>query len=216
MQVSCLLLLHMISWIVTGGLGCGKSSVVGLLEHIGLAKVGSFSCDQEARRLMEDVSIMDQLEGSFGASVFEQDPSAASGRRISRSWLRQMVFSDLALKRSLEEILHPRILEGLEMERSRVRGGGAELFLAEVPLHYEIGGIVTADQVIVVAASRAVQIRRLMELRELDQGTAERMLGSQWSIEAKVERADGVIWNDGDRGALEAQVLTLAKQLLPA
>jgi dephospho-CoA kinase len=42
------------------------------------------------------------------------------------------------------------------------------------------------------------------------------MLGSQWSVEAKVERADVVIWNDGDRAALEAQVLTLAKQLRPA
>lgn len=165
---------------------------------------------------MEDASIMEQLEGRFGAAVFEQDPSADSGRRVSRSWLRQVVFSDPIHRRSLEEIMHPRILEALELERARVREGGAELFLAEVPLHYEIGGIVTADQVIVVAASRAVQIRRLMELRELDQGTAERMLGSQWSIEAKVERADGVIWNDGDRAALEAQVLTLAKQIRPA
>lgn len=190
--------------------------VVSLLASSGLAGVSSFSCDLEARRLMEDASIMEQLEGRFGASVFEQDVSAASGRRVSRSWLRQVVFSDLAQRRSLEEIMHPRILAGLELERARVREGGGELFLAEVPLHYEIGGIVTADQVIVVAASRAVQIRRLMELRELDQGTAERMLGSQWSIEAKVERADGVIWNDGDRAALEAQVLTLAKQIRPA
>lgn len=215
MQVSCLLI-FMISWIVTGGLGCGKSMVVSLLGSSRLAGVSSFSCDQEARRLMEDASIMEQLESRFGASVFEQDPFATSGRRVSRSWLRQVVFSDLAQRRSLEAILHPRILEGLELERARVREEGAELFLAEVPLHYEIGGIVTADQVIVVAASRAVQIRRLMELRELDQGTAERMLGSQWSIEAKVERADGVIWNDGDRAALEAQVLTLAKQIRPA
>ena len=165
---------------------------------------------------MEDASIMEKLESRFGESVFEHDASASFGRRVSRSWLRQVVFSEPVQRRYLEEILHPRILDSLELERERVREGGAELFLAEVPLHYEIGGIVTADQVIVVAASRAVQIRRLMELRELDQGTAERMLGSQWNIEAKVERADGVIWNDGDRAALEAQVLTLAKQIRPA
>ena len=165
---------------------------------------------------MESASIMEQLERRFGESVFERDPSGSQGRRVSRSWLREVVFSDPVHRRYLEDILHPRILEGLELQRARVREGGAELFLAEVPLHYEIGSIVTADRVIVVAASRAVQIRRLMELRELDQGTAERMLGSQWSIEAKVERADGVIWNDGDRAALEAQVLTLAKQIRPA
>lgn len=206
----------MISWIVTGGVGCGKSMVVSLLGRMGLAGLKAFSCDMEARSLMEDASVMDQLQASFGASVIDQGPSVPGGRRVSRSWLRQVVFSDPVQRQVLEQIMHPRILEALERERGRVREEGAELFLAEVPLHYEIGGIVTADRVIVVAASRAVQIRRLMELRELDQGTAERMLGSQWSVEAKVDRADVVIWNDGDRAALEAQVLTLAKQLRPA
>jgi dephospho-CoA kinase len=206
----------MISWIVTGGVGCGKSMVVSLLGRMGLAGLKAFSCDMEARSLMEVASVMDQLQASFGASVIDQGPSVPGGRRVSRSWLRQVVFSDPVQRQVLEQIMHPRILEALERERGRVREEGAELFLAEVPLHYEIGGIVTADRVIVVAASRAVQIRRLMELRELDQGTAERMLGSQWSVEAKVDRADVVIWNDGDRAALEAQVLTLAKQLRPA
>ncbi len=190
--------------------------VVSLLGRMGLAGLKAFSCDMEARSLMEVASVMDQLQASFGASVIDQGPSVPGGRRVSRSWLRQVVFSDPVQRQVLEQIMHPRILEALERERGRVREEGAELFLAEVPLHYEIGGIVTADRVIVVAASRAVQIRRLMELRELDQGTAERMLGSQWSVEAKVDRADVVIWNDGDRAALEAQVLTLAKQLRPA
>lgn len=206
----------MISWIVTGGLGCGKSLAVSLLERMGLSGLASFSCDHEARRLMGDPSVIQQLESRFGGTGIEWDDSHAGGRQISRSWLRQAVFSDPAMRQVLEEVMHPRILGALELERARVREEGAELFLAEVPLHYEIGGIVTADRVIVVAASRAVQIRRLMELRELDQGTAERMLGSQWAIEAKVDRADVVIWNDGDRAALEAQVLTLAKQIRPA
>ena len=39
---------------------------------------------------------------------------------------------------------------------------------------------------------------------------------TKWTVEAKVDRADVVIWNDGDRTALEAQVLTLAKQIRPA
>jgi len=88
---------------------------------------------------------------------------------------------------------------------------GAELFLAEVPLHYEIGITVTADLIIVVAASQTVQVRRLMERRGLEEPIIGQMLRSQWPIEAKVERADVVIWNDGDTAALEAQMLTLAR-----
>jgi dephospho-CoA kinase len=81
-----------------------------------------------------------------------------------------------------------------------------------VPLHYEIGGTVSADLIIVVAASPEVQKRRLMERRGLDESIIEQMLRAQWPIEAKVERADVVIWNEGDLSALEAQVLTLVRQ----
>jgi len=51
-----------------------------------------------------------------------------------------------------------------------------------------------------------------MESRGLDESIIEKMLRAQWPIEAKVEKADVVIWNDGDRAALEAQVLTLVRQ----
>ncbi len=104
----------------------------------------------------------------------------------------------------------------LEGYRSRAGESGAELFLAEVPLHYEIGSSVKADLVIVVAASRTVQARRLMERRGLDDAMIEKILRSQWPIEAKVEKADIVIWNDGDLAAFEAQVLTLARQFRQA
>jgi dephospho-CoA kinase len=70
--------------------------------------------------------------------------------------------------------------------------------------------------VIVVAASRTMQARRLMERRGLDEAMIERILRSQWPIEAKVERADTVIWNEGELTALEAQALTLARQLRQA
>jgi dephospho-CoA kinase len=90
------------------------------------------------------------------------------------------------------------------------------LFLAEVPLHYEIDSTVSADFVIVVASSRSVQVRRMMETRGLDEQTVHKFLEAQWPIEAKVERADAVIWNDGSLASLEAQVLTLASPLLQA
>ena len=90
------------------------------------------------------------------------------------------------------------------------------LFLAEVPLHYETGDAVLADFVIVVASSRSVQVRRMMETRGLSEQTVQQFLDAQWPIEAKVERADAVIWNDGGTASLEAQVLTLASPLLQA
>jgi dephospho-CoA kinase len=56
----------------------------------------------------------------------------------------------------------------------------------------------------------------MMETRGLDEHTVQKFLQAQWPIEAKVERADAVIWNDGSLASLEAQVLTLASPLLQA
>ena len=107
-------------------------------------------------------------------------------------------------------MLHPYVLRAIEQARQK---GEGNLLVAEVPLHYEIGEVISADLVIVVAASRSVQVRRMMENRGLDEATAQAFLNAQWPIEAKVEKADVVIWNDGDPSALECQTLLLANLL---
>lgn len=198
------------SWIVTGGIGCGKSAVSGLFKkHLSIGDGAFFSADREVQSLLDTPEVMERLRSRLGPGSLQlQD-----GRDIvNRAWLRADVFQNQERRKVLEEILHPGVLKALETGRSAQREGGANLFLAEVPLHYEIGGTVSADLIIVVAASPEVQKRRLMERRGLDESIIEQMLRAQWPIAAKVERADVVIWNDGDLSALENQVLTLARQ----
>ncbi len=150
------------------------------------------------------------LVQAFGTQILNPDGT------ISKSALRDLVFKDARKRQDLEAILHPPVLRSLERSRLEAKAQGAEVFLAEVPLYYEIGSTVEADLIIVVAASQTVQIRRLMEIRGLDQDTAHGLLGSQWTIEAKIEKADVVIWNDGDLRAFLDQALTLGKQIRPA
>lgn len=198
------------SWVITGGMGCGKSSVSRLLAR--LLRGGEeayFSADAAVQRLLDTEPVLKSLGALFGPQAVREE----GGRRLAdRGWLREHVFSDSTRRKKLEEILHPEVLAELESARKAAQEAGENLFLAEVPLHYEIGGTVSADLILVVAASPEVQKRRLMERRGLDDSIIEQMLRAQWPIEAKVERADVVIWNDGDLNALEAQVLTLARQ----
>jgi dephospho-CoA kinase len=154
--------------------------------------------------------IIENLLACFGPAV-EVVPGV-----VNRPWLRDFVLGEPVQRKKLEAILHPPVLAALEAGRERARRSGTNLFLAEVPLHYEIGLTVSADFVIVVASSRSVQVRRMMETRGLDEQTVHKFLEAQWPIEAKVERADAVIWNDGSLASLEAQVLTLASPLLLA
>ena len=198
------------SWLITGGAGCGKSSVVTLLmEQLSLPH-RFFSADVMVAEVMKRESTIKGLVAAFGAKVL------GNPGEINRRWLREVVLPDAELRKKLEGLLHPPVLAALETARREAEKEGVNLFLAEVPLHYEIGGTVSADFVIVVASSRSVQVRRMMETRGLDEQTVHKFLEAQWPIEAKVERADAVIWNDGSLASLEAQVLTLASPLLQA
>jgi dephospho-CoA kinase len=198
------------SWIVTGGAACGKSVFIQALESQRGSALCSFSCDREVGKLMADRQIQALLLQAFGTQIFDSDGV------ICKKWLRELIFKDVDKRRELEAILHPPVMQSLERSRLEAKAQGAEVFLAEVPLYYEIGSTVEADLIIVVAASQAMQIRRLMEIRGLDQDIAHGLLGSQWTIEAKIEKADVVIWNDGDLRAFLDQALTLGKQIRPA
>ncbi|WP_395744209.1 dephospho-CoA kinase [Prosthecobacter sp.] len=198
------------SWLITGGAGCGKSSVATLLREKLPLTCRFFSADVAVGEAMKREATLKALVAAFGPRVL------TSQGEVNRVWLREAVLPDTALRKKLEGVLHPPVLEALEAARQEAERTGANLFLAEVPLHYEIGGTVSADLVIVVASSRSVQVRRMMETRGLDEPTVHKFLEAQWPIEAKVERADAVIWNDGTLASLEAQVLTLASPLLQA
>lgn len=199
------------SWIITGGIACGKSSVMRAFEKDVSSFIRFFSADEVAQRLLDAPDVLEALQGLFGSKAL--GACVDGQQKADRAWLRERIFSDSEAKSSLEKLLHPRVLS--EFERCRTEGeqSGTELFLAEVPLHYEIGFTVTADLIIVVASSQTMQVRRLMERRNLEMPIIEQMLRSQWPIEAKIERADVVIWNDGDIAALDAQLLTLTRQI---
>jgi dephospho-CoA kinase len=197
------------NWLLTGGVGCGKSSVARIMAAQIGERIASFSADQEVSALLTEPEVIDQIVEKFGYDIVS---SSGFSRVLDKHLLRKRAFIDSGLRSALEAILHPRVVSNLEMQRAEMDVLGKELFLAEVPLHYEIGETVTADLVIVVAASRAMQVRRLMERRGLEEPIIEQILRSQWPIEAKVEKADVVIWNDGDEAALEAQVMTLLRQ----
>jgi dephospho-CoA kinase len=199
--------------ILSGGIAAGKTTVVGLLSPKLTAGAQWFLADQ---CIKQAYAIPDQrlsLVNTFGAQMRPEERLAIekdqSGERL-RAWLREAVLPIEERRRHLESILHPHVLQALEGLRQRKEGN---LLVAEVPLHYEIGGVISADLVIVVAASRSVQVRRMMENRRLDEATADAFLNAQLPIEAKVEKADVVIWNDGDPSALECQTLLLANLL---
>lgn len=187
---------------VTGGVACGKSSFVrGVLEQASAERVAFLSCDEEVREISQSPAVsaeLDALARRFGLPV---GPSEEGGRAA----FRELLFENSDFRGKVERLLHPLVLQRVK-DRAAGLSGSVRVFLVEVPLLYEVDFPLDRDLDVVVAASEAEQMRRLLEVRGLAATVARRILRSQLPVESKMRRADVVIWNDGCRDVLQTQV----------
>src|SRR5437899_241879 len=86
---------------ITGGLGCGKSTVARLMEQHGFRRLDSDAIMRE--RVLVAPDVVAALRAHFGAAVVAPDGT------VNRAALAQRVFEDDAELRWLEELTHPRL-----------------------------------------------------------------------------------------------------------
>lgn len=190
---------------VTGDLASGKTTVCSLLEQFGATVVNS---DQIVHQILScNLSIRSKLVALLGDEVM-------SGGSLDRTKIAQKVFSRLDLLRSLESLLHPLVRERIELAYDEAcRSSEAMLFVAEVPLLFEMGYEADFDAVIYVTATPG----RLLE-RFLARGGEEEQfhLRRQRLIatEEKQQKATFLIQNDGEKSELYRKVYALFLRLV--
>lgn len=188
---------------ITGGIATGKSSFRRLLlERI---DADFFDADACARELLDSNEVIRE-------QVLEKiSPEAyTSSGAPNRPLLREIIYSDIAKKKTLEGILHPAIRERWS---SRAKHAVDRVFVVDIPLLFETRAESLFDVVVVVGASERTQIRRMIELRSLSEDLARKILASQWSLHVKMRGATHVVWNDAGLSLLEAQADLFASYL---
>jgi dephospho-CoA kinase len=184
---------------LTGGIACGKSTVSAMLASRGAILIDA---DRIAREVVEPGSpALSQVAERFGQAVIQADGS------LDRKKLGELVFTDSAARKDLENLLHPsiRALMRERMELSEKLHPG-KLVVVDVPLLYESGLQHMFSQVMVVYVPREVQLERLINRDGLTREQAEKRLQAQMPIELKKEQADFVVDNQGSLGETEQLV----------
>jgi dephospho-CoA kinase len=83
----------------------------------------------------------------------------------------------------------------------------------DIPLLFEAGYRDYVDFIVVVASSREVQIKRLAERNGLSREEALNRINAQQDLQAKINAADYVIYNNDTLETLEKQVNLLWEKL---
>lgn len=188
---------------MTGGIGCGKSTVAKLFEAHGASVVDT---DEVAHALTAPGgAAMPALEAAFGAEIVSPDGA------LNRGAMRRMAFADPAIRQHLEAILHPLIRAHGEQWMTRAAGPYIVLI---VPLLVESTYYRSrCDRILSIECPPALQITRVMARSGLSAAEVERIMAAQASPAARRAIADDIIDNAGDLAALQIQVSTLHQRL---
>ena len=162
---------------LTGNIGCGKSTVAGMLRERGVATIDADAVAREIRH--NDADARAAIQRRFGT--------------YDAAELGRIVFADRAALGDLEAILHPRVRGEIRSRLSELSVGGVEVVAVEVIKLLESPLADACDEIWVVRCEEADAIARLAASRGMDEATARRRLANQSPQDEKVAAADVVI-----------------------
>ncbi|MGW5659091.1 dephospho-CoA kinase [Streptomyces sp. NPDC003758] len=189
---------------LTGGIGSGKSEVSRLLVERGAVLI-------DADRIAREVVAPGTPGLAAVVEAFGEDILTADGS-LDRPRLGSIVFADPDKLAVLNSIVHP--LVGARSRELETTADDDAVVVHDVPLLAENGLAPLYDLVIVVDASPATQLDRLVRLRGMTEEDARARMAAQAPREKRLEVADIVIDNDVPLEQLKRRVRDVWEELV--
>jgi dephospho-CoA kinase len=194
---------------LTGGIGCGKSTVAAMMRELGCHILDA---DDLAHRLIEPgQAAYDDIVREFGREIL------GPAERVDRAKLGAIVFADAARRAKLESFIHPRIFEARAQELRRLEEADPQgVAVIEAALLVEAGYYKQLDRLIVVWCRPDQQLTRLTDPafgRGMTGEQARRRIAAQFSLTEKRKLADDEIDASGTVEETRRQVVALVEKL---
>ena len=171
---------------ITGNIGSGKSWVSLLFESLGIPV---FYSDDEAKRLYSRPDIREAMTLRFGTELYGPDG------QLNKPYLSSLIFNDASAMTDVERILYPALNAWFD---DWAEGQDAPYVLYESAIIFEKHLEGRFDGVVMVTASEATRLCRVMLRDRCDEAAVRRRMALQWPDALKCARADHVIVHDAD------------------
>lgn len=189
---------------LTGNIATGKSVVRKMLEHL-----GAYTIDADAlshRVISKGAPGYQPVLDKFGTWLLDKDG------QIDRSKLGRLVFSDGQALAQLEDIVHPYVIQAVEV---LIKRSTQYVVVVEAIKLLESDLRVACDSIWVTDAPHQVQMERLMRKRNMSQEEALQRVHSQSAQQEKLAAAKVIINNNGSYDDLWKQVNEAWKRIFP-
>jgi dephospho-CoA kinase len=170
---------------LTGGIACGKSTVTKTFRSHNIPMVDA---DIVARQVVElGTPGLTQIIDEFGKEYIQDDGT------LNRTSLGQLVFSDKESLYRLNSIMGILIHNESQSQIKKLHDEGHDIVGFDAALICENGNADKYRPLVVVSCPKEVQLARLMSRNNLTERQALARINSQFTSEQRVEFADFVI-----------------------
>ncbi len=180
---------------LTGGIGCGKSTVCKIFSDLGVPIIDT---DALARQAVTPGSeCLNRLVQNFGNDILLTDGI------LDRKKLRDIVFTDNQKLKELESIVHPEIRRLLRQQLNTI---SSPYVIIAIPLLIEKSWNNDVDRILVVDCSEESQTARASSRDNRQPSDIQKIMDAQATRQQRLAVADDVIHNDTDLDSVYRQV----------
>lgn len=173
---------------ITGGIGSGKTHICQLFEQLG---VPVYNADERAKYLMNhDEDLKAKLTEAFGEECY-------TSQGLNREFLAQVVFQDKNKLEELNSIVHPAVAQ--DAKNWHQKHSDKPYTIKEAALLFETGTYKQLDKTILVHADENERILRVMKRDKVSKEKVLARIKNQFADIDKMQQADFIINNDGNR-----------------
>ncbi len=173
---------------ITGGIGCGQSTVAGFCQEAGLPVIDADALSHQVTAA--GGSALPELVELFGSGIMDEEGA------LNREKMARLVFRDKRSLDLLSEVVHKHVIRSMREQVETLRESKQRAVVLDVPIPVKDGFLDLCDQVWVVWSSDEVRLDRLKR-RGMEAEEVQRRMAMQMSRETYFKIADHIIENDG-------------------
>lgn len=189
---------------LTGGIAAGKTTAQRLFEELGVHTIDHDILARDA--VAPGSSGLQSLTQNFGPEILDENNC------LDRKKLKEIIFQNSAMKKQVEDIIHPLVFQA--SERILQRKSAEPYVLIVSPLLIESGSARDMARLVVVEVPEALQLKRLLQRDGMSKELAMSIIRSQATPSQRAAAADYVLDNSQGIEHLKKQVDACHQSLL--
>jgi len=183
---------------LSGGIGSGKSTACEIFSELGVPVIDA---DIIAHNVVQaGMPALQLIKEEFGEDIITKDGL------LDRGKVRNQIFTNETYRKKLENILHPVIYEKIAHEIENIN---SSYCIISIPLLLETGALDIIDRILIIDASRELQLSRASVRDNASLDDIERIIQAQIPRNVRLATADDIINNEGDIENLRKQIYDL-------